>query len=270
MVMMETSEIQKLVFPINNPEGKVSVRYYLNTNLKPKISDTGENLYPLYFNIVVKRQNTTGKSLIETNLMTEKEFKLIEKHINFNTKEEFSRGFRNLFSDSSSMELLIPILTEKFLIFDIIVQLNPFSKADFDIKSIMELFEHFNTTMNVAINKRLKLLLKQLLKDEPKADNLIAKLYLRSLDWENGNAFDLWLIIKDTAPVFNHLLKKFGRCFQVITGNDVLGLPEYEVSIINGLANKTLMKVKNEMEDVDFPDKPIYKSVVDEMSLLLF
>lgn len=50
----------------------------------------------------------------------------------------------------------MPILSEKYLIFDIVNYLNPFNSASFDIKSIVEEFQFYNMNVYDLINKFLK------------------------------------------------------------------------------------------------------------------
>lgn len=63
--------------------GKITVKHYLNTNLKPYIIN-GEKYYKIYVLIRADTQNTKIKSDISANEYTEKEF---EKHISDKTGE---------------------------------------------------------------------------------------------------------------------------------------------------------------------------------------
>ena len=58
--------------------GKITVKHYLNTNLKPYIID-GEKYYKIYVLIRADTQNTKIKSDVSSNEYTETEF---EKLIN--------------------------------------------------------------------------------------------------------------------------------------------------------------------------------------------
>lgn len=53
--------------------GKITVKHYLNTNLKPYII-RGENYYSMYIMVVVNRKNTKVKSISFEELYTEKDF----------------------------------------------------------------------------------------------------------------------------------------------------------------------------------------------------
>lgn len=66
--------------------GKITVRHYLNTNLKPYIVD-GEKLYSLYFLLRYQNKNTKIKSLIDVEL-SEKEYSQVikDKNNSLNTK----------------------------------------------------------------------------------------------------------------------------------------------------------------------------------------
>lgn len=56
--------------------GKITVKHYLNTNLKPYIV-RGESYYSIYIMIVVNRKNTKVKSITFEELYTEKDFEEI-------------------------------------------------------------------------------------------------------------------------------------------------------------------------------------------------
>lgn len=57
--------------------GKITVKHYLNTNLKPYVV-RGENYYSVYIMVVVNRKNTKVKSISFEELYTEKNFEDIQ------------------------------------------------------------------------------------------------------------------------------------------------------------------------------------------------
>lgn len=57
--------------------GKITVKHYLNTNLKPYII-RGENYYSMYVMVVVNRKNTKVKSISFEELYTERDFEDIQ------------------------------------------------------------------------------------------------------------------------------------------------------------------------------------------------
>lgn len=278
MVKMETIEIEKLVYPRNNPEGKVSVRYYINTDLKPKISELGEELYPLYIKIAVKRQQTKIRSLAEVSLISKENFEKIEKVINYHTIEEFNNEFNSgsdlltSFDDNVLyFEMTYPFLKEKHLLFDIIERLNPFNKPNFDIKDVVEWFDLYNSKLSIGINRVLKIGMKELLEREEVAQNEMAKVYVRSLDWEKGKAYDLWLILKDMSPLYQEFMKVCGRCFQITASHNINNLSENEVCILNEIADESLkdMNIKIKLKEFIYKNHE-YDKILKEISFLFF
>ena len=65
--------------------GKITVKHYLNTNLKPYVINK-ENYYSIYMLVTVNRKNTKIKSLAFSEYYSEKDF---EEIINPNNKEDF-------------------------------------------------------------------------------------------------------------------------------------------------------------------------------------
>lgn len=95
-------EASKRKYIKKSHEGKISIKYYLNTDLKPKISDSGEELFPLYFKVTVKQQATKIRSLTDCDLMTKKEFNSIEKAINSTTLEKLDKNLINLMNKEAN------------------------------------------------------------------------------------------------------------------------------------------------------------------------
>lgn len=61
--------------------GKITVKHYLNMNLKPYVV-RGENYYSMYIMVVVNRKNTKVKSISFEELYTEKDFEEIQNENN--------------------------------------------------------------------------------------------------------------------------------------------------------------------------------------------
>lgn len=69
--------------------GKITVKHYLNTNLKPYIIK-GENYYSIYVMVVINRKNTKVKSISFEELYTENDFEEIQNENNDMIKQEIA------------------------------------------------------------------------------------------------------------------------------------------------------------------------------------
>ena len=69
--------------------GKITVKHYLNVNLKPYIV-RGESYYSMYIMVIVNRKSTNVKSISFTELYTEEDFSEIIEEDNFLLKQEIS------------------------------------------------------------------------------------------------------------------------------------------------------------------------------------
>ena len=67
--------------------GKITVKHYLNVNLKPYVVK-GESYYSIYIMVVVNRKNTKVKSVSFEELYTEKDFEEIQSEDNDLLKQE--------------------------------------------------------------------------------------------------------------------------------------------------------------------------------------
>lgn len=67
--------------------GKITVKHYLNVNLKPYVIK-GENYYSIYIMVVVNRKNTKVKSISFEELYTEKDFEDIQNEDDNLLKQE--------------------------------------------------------------------------------------------------------------------------------------------------------------------------------------
>lgn len=67
--------------------GKITVKHYLNVNLKPYVVK-GESYYSIYIMVVVNRKNTKIKSVSFEELYTEKDFEDIQNEDNDLLKQE--------------------------------------------------------------------------------------------------------------------------------------------------------------------------------------
>lgn len=81
--------VVKLIFTQALIMGKITVRHYLNMNLKPYVID-GENYYKVYVLIRANTQNTKIKSDISSSEYTESEFKSLVS----NKKSELSEAIK--------------------------------------------------------------------------------------------------------------------------------------------------------------------------------
>lgn len=271
---MGRMENNKLTYHKNNPEGKISVKYYLNTDLKPKISDSGVLRYPLYFKVTVKKQATKVRSLTEHSFITIEDFSKIEKTINYHTVNDFNGNLKPLLSSGYFEEhfsMIVSILSEKDLLFEIVKDCNPFNKANFDIKEVVYDFEIYNQRLSISLNKVLGDTIKSILELEAKKDNLIAVLYLRSIDWGKANAYDLLYIMKDNFQALLLLINQFKRCFQIVAGTNINYLTEEEERILIAIGDKNLKDIKMEMKNHDYYfSNPIFDPIIQEIETLFF
>lgn len=93
--------------------GKITVKHYLNTNLKPYIIN-GEKYYSIYSLVTVNRQNTKVKSVFYNEYYTEKDFTEIMDKTN---KEDFE----NIDNEVITITNLINILLREFDDFDFVL-----------------------------------------------------------------------------------------------------------------------------------------------------
>lgn len=259
-------------------EGKISIKYYLNTTLQSKTSDSGVKIYPLYFAVTVKRKTARGKSKSLFNLMSVEDFNNIENIINFSTIDELEGKLKHLtdlpFTDvidiSSYGKWLYSILSEKNDLYTIVEEINPFNKIDFDINDVIALYDLYNSKLKIGINKSLKKALRELLEIESKSGNILAGIYLRTINWSESNAYDLWFIFKEISQSFYILIKEFSRCFMIISNHN-FNISEEEFSIINEVSNQTLKDMEIQINHKDFFYKNSnYTPVLNEVMHLFF
>ncbi len=93
--------------------GKITVKHYLNTNLKPYIIN-GEKYYSIYALITVNRQNTKVKSVFYNEYYTEKDFSEIMDKTN---KEDYE----NIENEETTIKNIINILISEFNDFDFVL-----------------------------------------------------------------------------------------------------------------------------------------------------
>ena len=213
-----------LKYPLNNPDGKVSIRYYLNTRLKPEILEDGKEVYPLYFQLIVKRQKSLNKSYVENSKMSVADFEKIKDVANAKKLEDIDKGLMPLLSNDLSekekedniLNLAFPILKEKNLIYNIVADLKPFDRSNFDIKDFSTNFEIYNVEIKQTLSKAFRDAMKGLLEKETKQENLIlADSFLKTIDWNKADAYHLWFVLKDKFEQVNSLLKALPYCFQI-------------------------------------------------------
>ena len=278
MGRMENNEL--MYFP-NNPEGKITIKYYLNTDLKPKISELGEKLYPLYYQIIVKSKTTRGRSLAMDSLMSVEQFEKKKEYLNYHTIDELRDRLikdshipeNEIIEDSDDQEYTS--WEEKRLLYKITNGLHPFKRVNFDLREVIESYELHHLEVNVGINKKLNSIIKNLLTTELNSD-LKATFYLKCIDWAKSNSYDLWVILKDTFPKINSLMEKYGRCFQILAKKNINNLQQEEMNILDVVSFNTRIYLNTmyEWRDIYTDDSlnnyQIFESIMQEIDLLYF
>nr|DAX93167.1 MAG TPA: hypothetical protein [Bacteriophage sp.] len=69
--------------------GKITIKHYLNVNLKPYII-RGKSYYSMYIMVIANRKSTKVKSITFGELYTEEDFEDIFEHDNFQIRQEIS------------------------------------------------------------------------------------------------------------------------------------------------------------------------------------
>ena len=235
-------------------------------------------MYPLYFAVTVKRKTARGKSKSLFNLMSIEDFNKIENIINFSTIDDLESKLKQV-TDlplidetdiSSYAEWLYSILSEKNDLYTIVEEINPFNKIVFDINEVITLYDLYNSKLKIGVNKSLKNVLKGLLEIESKSGNILADIYLRTLNWSDSNAYDLWFILKEVSKSFNILIQEFSRCFMLISNHN-FNISEEEILVINELSNQTLKDMKIQIYQKEFFYKNSnYTPVLKEVMHLFF
>lgn len=275
-------ENSKLTYFPNNPEGKITIKYYLNTDLKPKISESGEKLYPLYYQIIVKTKTTRGRSLAIDSLMSIEQFEKKREFLNHHTLNE---SWTKFIEDVSMPEhdddeeygftQEYTSWEERMLLYKITNELNPFKRVDFDLKEVIENYELHHLKVSIGINKRLNSILKKLLEKIQHNDSK-AILYLKSIDWTKSNSYDLWVILKDLFPNVNPLMEKYGRCFQILAKQNINNLKQEEMNILDFIAFNTRIHLTTiyTYRDIYVDDNlnkyQIFENIMQEIDLLYF
>ena len=247
-----------LKYPLNNPDGKVSIRYYINTKLKPELSDNGVELYPLYFQLIVKRQTTYNKSYAKNNKMSVADFEKIKDVANSKKIKDIGNSVSALASSglpysseqrSIVLNMFMPILSEKNLIYDIVSDLKPFDRNNFDIKEFNHDFEIYNSAIKSTISNGIRDGIKLLLQHNTNQDNVrLVNSLIKIVDWNKADAYDLWLVMKDSIESINMLMKDFPYCFQIISGININNIPENDIWIIDFFAEQTYQNIKFGLE----------------------
>ena len=278
----------ELKYPLNNPDGKVSIRYYLNIKLKPELSDDGIELYPLYFQLIVKRQKTLNRSHAEINKMSIADFEKIKDVANSKKIEDIGKALMPLVSndlpnnkkEDNILSMCMPILIEKNLVYDVVADLNPFDRTNFDVKEFNEDFEIYNSeiksTISIVFRDSIRLLLE---KHNNKDNGVLADIFLKIIDWNNANAYDLWFVLKDKFEQVDFIVKEYPYCFQIISGVNVNNLPEKDIWIIDFFAEQTYQNIVLGLRyvyDIGFKgrspmyDNPLFDPICNELKSLFF
>lgn len=191
-----------LKYPLNNPDGKVSIRYYLNTKLKPELSDDNREMYPLYFQLIVKRQKTLNRSHAKVNKMSIADFEKIKDVANSKKIEDIGKALMPLVSndlpsnekEDNILDICMSILIEKNLMYDVGADLKPFDKTNFDIREFNENFEIYNSEIKSTISTVFRYSIRLLLeKHINKENDILADIFLKIIDWNNANAYDYFI-----------------------------------------------------------------------------
>jgi hypothetical protein len=277
-----------LKYPLNNPDGKVSIRYYLNTKLKPELSDDGIELYPLYFQLIVKRQKTLNRSHAKTNKMSIDDFEKIKDVANSKKIEDIGKALIPLVSDylpnnekdDNILNMCMPILIEKNLVYDVVADLKPFDRTNFDVKEFNENFEIYNSEIKSTISTVFRDSIRFLLEKHTNKDNsVLANIFLKIIDWNNANAYDLWFVLKDKFEQVDFFMMKYPYCFQIISGVNVNNLPESDIWIIDFFAEQTYQSIVLGLRyayDIGFKgrspmyDNPLFDPICSELKNLFF
>ena len=260
----------KKAYEKKNNERKVSVKYYLNTRLKPEITETGQELYPLYFQLLIKGKNTVNKSRVddENAKFSIEKFRRLEEIINSETEIPFchymecKKFIRNNFADKSDhfndydyMSLFI-ILREKMLINKIVKDLRPFERNEFNINEFNIKFDIYNYKLKDSISKILKSNIQKLLtieiRNESKGN---AKSLFSIIDWVNANPYHIFKALSKQYPRINDLMKMFPYCFALIADDRLKIIPEKSDFIINQYGNDTYVNYYLEINSLT--DEPI-------------
>lgn len=279
---MGKMENNKLTYFPNNPEGKITIKYYLNTDLKPKISESGEKLYPLYYQIIVKSKTTRGRSLAMDSLMSIEQFEKKREFLNHHTIDELRA---KLIEDATTPEhddneeygfaQEYTSWEERMLLYKITNELNPFKRVDFDLKEVIENYELHHLKVSIGINKRLNNLIKKQLEKIQHNDSK-AILYLKSIDWTKSNSYDLWVMLKDIFSNINPLMEKYGRCLQILAKQNINNLKQEEMNILDMIAFNTRIHLNTIYTDRDiYVDDNLnkyqtFESIMQEIDLLYF
>ena len=279
---MGRMENNKLIYFPNNPEGKITIKYYLNTDLKPKISEFGEKLYPLYYQIIVKSKTTRGRSLAMDSLMSVEQFEKKREYLNYHTVNELhdrlkkdSAVSENDITEEDNDNREYTSWNERMLLYKITNELAPFRRADFDLKEVIESYELHHLKVYTGINKKLNHIIRHKLASEQDSD-LKAIFYLKCIDWTKSNSYDLWVILKDTFPKINPLMEKYGRCFQILAKKNINNLQQKEMNILDMVAFNTRIKLntmyqwREVYKDDSLNNYQMFESIMQEIDLLYF
>lgn len=221
-------------------EGKISIKYFLNMKIKPEVSESGENVYPLYFQLLIKGKNTINKSRIDDDEKYSIErLKKIENIINSDTKINFKNfrecinTVRNLFRMESSVlnnsdeVWLVKILREKMLINEIIKDLKPFEREHYNIKEFNDRFDIYHDILTESIAELLRITIKRILFSKIKSNTNVDTIYLLDIiNWKSSNPYHLYLYLKDKYQDINDLITLFPYCFQIVSDIDLKLIPE--------------------------------------------
>lgn len=172
-------------------KGKITVKHYLNTRLKPV-----EKRYPLYIQIIVSGKKTQVKSNVLRNKSIRTESYWTTKLPEYN--DYFTESEFNEIMNDYNSEIRFEIITEAQGIKNFIEFLNPFSSSNFRL-----------TDFNIAyasLQKQLKGLIEYELVDEIKSEIDTYSDY-----WPITNVFDHFEESYQLYDFFN-FIEESGKC----------------------------------------------------------
>ena len=238
---------RKSTYIRKNPKGKITIKYFVNTRLKPdSVLTDGTETYPLYFKITIKSQSTEIKSSALNKGIATTWLEQCQKYINNYTlldwvgqlKKEEYENLSDLDYGQSNTALTASILSEKDDILAV-VEIMKYDKQNFDIKEFRKLFDmYIRSTVKDTFKKGIFGVIKDLLKtnSSSNSENEYSVL-LRSVNWHSISLYDLWLLLKDKFPKVNLLMTKYSLVFSLISDTNFANISDSEFEILRQLGS---------------------------------
>ena len=259
---------RKSTYIRKNPEGKITIKYFVNTRLKPdSVNTDGTETYPLYFKITIKSQSTEIKSSALNKGISATWLEQCQKDINNYTFLDFINQLkREDYSElsgwefgQSNMALTISILSEKDDILNV-VKIMKHDKENFDIKEFRKLFDmYIRSTVKDMFKKGIFGVIMDLLKTESlsNSENEYGVL-LRSVSWHSISLYDLWLLLRDKFPKVNLLMTKYSLVFSLISDTNFANISNGEFEILRQLGGvQNSRAIKGLMQNAEPNESPL-------------